>query len=59
MQNRLQLFIFTILIFMGISSFAENAKKEARRQSISFEDELVEGNTQKPDLFFLFQKKNF
>ena len=43
---------------MGISSFAENAKKEARRQSISFEDELVEGNTQKPDLFFLFQMVN-
>lgn len=30
-----------------------------KRQSLSFEDELVEGATQKPELFFLFQKKNF
>nr|BFD58597.1 hypothetical protein CKG001_07040 [Bdellovibrio sp. CKG001]BFD62023.1 hypothetical protein BdHM001_07040 [Bdellovibrio sp. HM001]BFD65865.1 hypothetical protein HAGR004_08870 [Bdellovibrio sp. HAGR004] len=32
------------------------AKKKA---TLSFEDELVEGSTQKPELFYLFQKKNF
>jgi hypothetical protein len=30
-----------------------------KKASLSFEDELVEGGTQKPDLFYLFQKKNF
>jgi hypothetical protein len=29
------------------------------KQSINFEDELVEGTAQKPEFFYLFQKKNF
>jgi hypothetical protein len=29
-----------------------------RKATLNFEDELVEGSTQKPDLFYLFQKKN-
>lgn len=33
--------------------------KPEKKQSLSFEDELVEGSTQKPELFYLFQKKNF
>src|SRR5690242_7966860 len=34
-------------------------KKGDKKQTLSFEDELVEGSTQKPELFYLFQKKNF
>lgn len=30
-----------------------------RKAVLNFEDELVEGSTQKPELFYLFQKKNF
>lgn len=30
-----------------------------RKATVSFGDELVEGGTQKPELFYLFQKKNF
>lgn len=30
-----------------------------KTKSLSFEDELVEGATAKPELFYLFQKKNF
>lgn len=37
---------------------AQTVNKE-RRTSLNFEDELVEGSTQKPELFYLFQKKNF
>jgi hypothetical protein len=37
---------------------AAPAKKE-RKATLNFEDELVEGSTQKPELFYLFQKKNF
>lgn len=37
----------------------EQAGKSERKKALSFEDELVEGATQKPELFYLFQKKNF
>lgn len=30
-----------------------------KKATLNFEDELVEGSTQKPELFYLFQKKNF
>ncbi|OFZ30376.1 MAG: hypothetical protein A2622_08165 [Bdellovibrionales bacterium RIFCSPHIGHO2_01_FULL_40_29] len=33
--------------------------KPDRKQTLNFEDELVEGSAQKPELFYLFQKKNF
>ncbi|MEZ0392948.1 MAG: hypothetical protein ACAH59_12080 [Pseudobdellovibrionaceae bacterium] len=33
--------------------------KPEKKKTLSFEDELVEGSTQKPELFYLFQKKNF
>ena len=33
--------------------------KNNRKQTLNFEDELVEGSAQKPELFYLFQKKNF
>ncbi|MBX2988790.1 MAG: hypothetical protein KF802_12920 [Bdellovibrionaceae bacterium] len=35
------------------------AGKPGRKATLNFEDELVEGSTQKPELFYLFQKKNF
>ena len=40
---------------------SSNSKKpeKTRKAVLSFEDELVEGSTQKPELFYLFQKKNF
>ena len=30
--------------------------KTDRKQTLNFEDELVEGSAQKPELFYLFQK---
>lgn len=33
--------------------------RKERKAELNFEDELVEGSTQKPELFYLFQKKNF
>lgn len=35
------------------------AAKTERKAELNFEDELIEGSTQKPELFYLFQKKNF
>lgn len=37
----------------------QNVGKDIKKQTLSFEDELVEGKTDKPELFYLFQKKNF
>ena len=42
----------------GGRSKTTTAKTE-RKAELNFEDELVEGSTQKPELFYLFQKKNF
>lgn len=36
-----------------------SSKSKEKNATLNFEDELVEGNTQKPELFYLFQKKNF
>lgn len=56
--------ILGFIATLSVSAFAETttqtlSKKEPHKQTISFEDELVEGSTQKPELFYLFQKKNF
>ncbi|MBK9323872.1 MAG: hypothetical protein IPM97_13185 [Bdellovibrionaceae bacterium] len=71
----LSLITFCVVIFVGTSeSFAQEEAapapapsasaarpkaKSTRTQKLNFEDELVEGSTQKPELFYLFQKKNF
>jgi hypothetical protein len=34
-------------------------KKPVKKANINFEDELVEGGTNKPELFYLLQKKQF
>jgi len=57
-----KIFFTLILVIFAESNLCladSSAKKEPRKQTITFEDELVEGSTQKPDLFYLFQKKNF
>lgn len=35
------------------------SEKDKRKTSIDFEDELVEGEVKKPELFYLLQKKQF
>lgn len=55
------------LMISGTFSFAQSNSDKAdnkgasteKKKTLSFEDELVEGATQKPELFYLFQKKNF
>ena len=36
-----------------------SSNKPTKKQTLNFEDELIEGNVSKPDLFYIFQKKNF
>jgi hypothetical protein len=38
---------------------AQSTKGNAKNQVLDFEDEMVEGSAAKPDLFYIFQKKNF
>ena len=38
---------------------AKVAPNSQKKTSLSFEDELVEGAAQKPDISYIFQKKNF
>ena len=57
-------FVAMLSIFLSFSfSFAQDgsatSSSRERRATLNFEDELVEGSTQKPELFYLFQKKNF
>jgi len=49
-----------IVVIMTFSSHDLHAQEKLeKKKALSFEDELVEGSTQKPELFYLFQKKNF
>lgn len=71
MMNLLRIGCLTtlILFFCAHSVWAQNSipldknnyvkSKADRKQTLNFEDELVEGSAQKPELFYLFQKKNF
>lgn len=57
--------IFVVYFSQGLLAQSTNTTtrtataKPDRKQSLNFEDELVEGSAQKPELFYLFQKKNF
>jgi hypothetical protein len=63
------LLMFLVVSLIGPSfSFAQSSsvtsktnyvKIKDKKATLNFEDELVEGSTQKPELFYLFQKKNF
>ncbi|MBV2167910.1 MAG: hypothetical protein KUL82_04300 [Bdellovibrio sp.] len=66
----IQISIFVAMICAFDQSFAQSDRtssttttvtttKKERKATLNFEDELVEGATQKPELFYLFQKKNF
>lgn len=39
-------------------SAAATAKGEPKKTTVNFEDQLIEGQTQKPELFYLLQQRN-
>jgi len=58
--------LLTGLLVTGLTALAQEAKsgagggeKEKKKTKIDFEDELVEGELKKPELFYLLQKKQF
>jgi len=42
-----------------LSEWSYAQSKEKRKATIDFEDELIEGEVKKPELFYLLQKKQF
>lgn len=52
-------FFFCVSFFLGAADARAQEARPTRKATLNFEDELVEGSTQKPELFYLFQKKNF
>lgn len=53
------LMIFSLFLLGEMVGAQTYQMKPGRKQTLNFEDELVEGSAQKPELFYLFQKKNF
>jgi uncharacterized protein YsxB (DUF464 family) len=50
----------TIGLFLNATEAFAQAKPaaQAKRTSVNFEDQLIEGQTQKPELFYLLQQRN-
>lgn len=68
MKAQLKKLVFIILFFcisIGVvlvsKSYAQDSDsgKKSKQQTLSFEDELIEGESAKPELAYLLQKRNF
>ena len=56
------IWISLLSLFLGLPLWAQSSKSKAgdvRTEKIQFDDELVEGELRKPELFYLLQKKQF
>lgn len=57
--------ILTILLLVcsifvtAEKTYAQNSSAPKKKATLNFDDELVDGTSSKPELFYLFQKKNF
>ena len=55
-------YLIILFSFLFLISFSEGKgvkKPKKKRVVLKFDDELIEGEVQKPDLFFLLQRKQF
>lgn len=52
-------FLLILLTFGVLNQSAQAQSKKPRTATIDFEDELIEGEVKKPELFYLLQKKQF
>lgn len=52
--------IFIFIAFLAFSFVGVNSHAQAKkRTNINFEDQLIRGEVQKPELFYIMQKKQF
>lgn len=49
-------FLISMVVILPLQA---NAQKKSKRTTINFEDQLIKGANQKPDLLYLLQKKQF
>lgn len=58
-----QMVLFLLLVFVGsipLEGVAQTRNEEPKKKhTLNFEDELIEGGVQKPELMYLLQRKNF
>lgn len=59
MTTRLYTIIFITITIWNVSALAQQAQPKSKKTTVNFEDQLVEGQAQKPDLLYLLQKKKF
>ncbi len=51
---------FIVILFLSIGAFAQKSTQgKPKRTTVNFEDQLIKGQNQKPDLLYLLQKKQF
>ena len=59
-SKRVKIVILVLFFVEGMILFSSRSQAEEKRKAtIDFEDELVEGELKKPELFYLLQKKQF
>ncbi len=58
LQKAVRIGVALLALFV-FQAHAQNQKGSKKKQTIDFEDELVEGELKKPELFYLLQKKQF
>lgn len=58
-KRLIKISLMLLSLFLMNNVHAQTPAKKERKATLNFEDELVQGSTQKPELFYLFQKKNF
>ena len=56
---RVRLLITIAILVVGGLVQSRSWAQEKKKATIDFEDELVEGELKKPELFYLLQKKQF
>ncbi len=60
-RTSLLLTVSCIFFLSSPSAFAQNTKKDSERKktAVNFEDQLIQGELNKPDFFYFLQKKQF
>lgn len=66
-MNKSSIFLISIFLGLSVSVYAQDSeapkggavKGAPKRTTINFEDQLIKGQNQKPDLLYLLQKKQF
>ena len=59
LKKKAKLIAASFLLLAIFSSMVAKAQDDKKKATIDFEDELIEGEVKKPELFYLLNKKQF